>query len=106
MISPLRLIYLGLALWGALHPMAHYLSYTRATGSGLRGLITAWFANGATTGLAWDVLIAGIALTVWVVAETTVRRNWLALIVLPVTLGIGISCGLPLYLYLRTRPVT
>jgi len=52
------------------------------------------------------VLIAGIALTVWVVAETTVRRNWLALIVLPVTLGIGISCGLPLYLYLRTRPVT
>ena len=48
---------------------------------------------------------AMLALTVWIVAEVSARRNWVALIAIPATFGIGVSCGLPLYLYLRTRPV-
>ena len=34
-----------------------------------------------------------------------VRRNWSALVAIPATFLIGVSCGLPLYLFLRTRPV-
>lgn len=102
----LRLIYLGLAIWGAIHPMYYFMSYMQETGTGLSGLIDAWYVNASTTGLTWDLTIAAIALTVWVIAETWVRRNWGALIAIPATFCIGVSCGLPLYLFLRAKPVT
>lgn len=106
MISPLRLTWLGLALWGAIHPMYHFVSYMRQTGTGLSGMIDAWYVNASTTGLTWDLTITAITLTVWILAETLTRRNWTALLAIPATFLIGVSCGLPLYLFLRTRPVT
>ncbi|MDN5787871.1 DUF2834 domain-containing protein [Pseudorhodobacter sp.] len=104
-MSPLRMAYLALAVWGALHPTYFFIRYMVETGSGLSGLLDAWFTNASTTGLAWDMTITAIALTVWVLAETFTRKNWLALIAIPAIFGIGVSCGLPLYLFLRTRPV-
>jgi hypothetical protein len=104
-MSGLRITYLVLAIAGAVLPMAHWLPWLAEPGNDLRGLLSAWAANPAVAGLAWDVSIAGLAFGVWAVAETLVRRNWLALIAIPVTLGIGLGCGLPLYLFLRTRPV-
>lgn len=104
-MSPLRLTYLGLAIWGAVHPMGWFLGYMRETGTGFSGLIDAWHGNRAVTGLAWDLTIAAVALTVWIVAETRVRRNWSALIAIPATFCIGVSCGLPLYLFLRAKPI-
>lgn len=99
------MIYLALAVWGAVHPMVYFVRWFDGAGFSLSGLAAAWFANSATTGLAWDVIIAGVALIVWVVAETRVRRNWSALWAIPATICIGVSCGLPLYLFLRTRAV-
>jgi hypothetical protein len=37
-------------------------------------------------------------------AETVSQRRWLNLIAIPATFCIGVSCGLPLYLFLRSRP--
>lgn len=105
-MSPLRMIYLGLAVWGALHPMYWFVTHMRETGTGLSGLVDAWFVNAATTGLTWDLTIAAAALTVWILAEVWVRKNWSALAAVPATFLVGVSCGLPLYLFLRTRPVT
>lgn len=104
-MSVLRMIYLALAIWGAIHPMYWFVTYMMDTGTGLSGLIDAWYVNASTTGLTWDLIIAAIALTVWIIAEVAVRRNWLGLIAIPATFCIGVSCGLPLYLFLRTRPV-
>jgi len=104
-MSPLRMIYLALAIWGAVHPMFYFVTYMRQAGSGLSGLIDAWYVNASTTGLIWDLIIAAIALTIWVIAETSVRKNWSALLAIPATWIIGVSCGLPLYLFLRTRGV-
>lgn len=104
-MTPLRILWLALALWGAVHPMYWFLRHMSETGTGLGGLINAWYVNASTTGLTWDLTIAAIALTVWIVAETAVRRNWEALIAIPATFCIGVSCGLPLYLFLRARPV-
>lgn len=104
-MSPLRLLYLGLAVWGAVHPMYYFVSWFSENGWSLSGMVAAWHANSASSGLVWDLTIAAVALVVWIVAETAVRRNWLALVAIPVTFGIGVSCGLPLYLFLRTRPV-
>ena len=103
-MSPLRLIYLGLAIWGAIHPMYYFIGYMRETGTGLSGLIDAWYVNASTTGLVWDLTIAAIALTIWILAETWTRKNWIALLAIPATYCIGVSCGLPLYLFLRSRP--
>ncbi|MFT6451154.1 MAG: hypothetical protein ACJA06_000635 [Halocynthiibacter sp.] len=105
-MSALRMIYLGLALWGAIFPMYYFVTWGRENSLSLTGLIEAWQANAATSGLAWDLIIAAIALSIWAIAETRVRRNWVALWALPVTLFIGVSCGLPLYLFLRTRAKT
>lgn len=104
-MSGLRLIYLALALWGAVHPMVYFLRWFQGNGWSLGGMVTAWHANAASTGLFWDLTIAAVTLTVWILAEVAVRRNWEALLAIPATFLIGVSCGLPLYLFLRTRPV-
>lgn len=103
-MSPLRLTFLALAIWGTVHPMYWFVSFMRESGSGLAGLIDAWYVNASTTGLVWDLTIAAIALTVWILAEAIQRRDWLSLIAIPSIYCIGVSCGLPLYLYLRLRP--
>jgi len=105
-MSLLRLTYLALAIAGTVLPMRHYLDWLAANGWSLSGMIDAWFVNAATTGMALDLLIAAIALIVWALAETWVRRNWIALLALPATVCIGVSCGLPLYLFLRSGRVS
>lgn len=101
----LRLIYLALAVWGAVHPMYYFLRWFGQNGFDLSAMIDAWHANAASSGLVWDLTIAAIALTVWIIAEVAVRRNWTALIAIPATFCIGVSCGLPLYLFLRSAPI-
>lgn len=103
-MSVLRMIYLALAIWGAIHPMYYFLQWFNENGYSLGGMVDAWHANAASSGLVWDLTIAAVSLTVWIVAEVAVRRNWLALVAIPATFCIGVSCGLPLYLFLRTRP--
>ncbi len=105
-MSVLRMIYLGLAIWGAIHPMSWFLAWFDENGFSLSGMVDAWHVNAATSGLVWDLTIAAVALTVWIIAEVYARKNWTALIAIPATFCIGVSCGLPLYLFLRTRPVT
>ena len=102
-MSVLRMIYLGLAVWGAIHPMMWFITWFNANGYDLMAMVDAWHVNAATSGLVWDLTIAATALTVWIIAEVRVLKNWLALIAIPATFCIGVSCGLPLYLFLRTR---
>lgn len=104
-MSPLRMVYLALAAWGAVHPMCYFIAWFRENGFDIMGMVDAWHANAAASGLVWDLTIAAITLTVWILAEVAVRRNWGALIAIPATFCIGVSCGLPLYLFLRTAPV-
>ncbi|WP_425093171.1 DUF2834 domain-containing protein [Tropicimonas sp. S265A] len=101
--TPLRSVYLLLAVWGTVHPMYWFISYMRETGTGLSSLIDAWYVNASTTGLTWDLTIAAIALTVFIIAESVRQKNWIGLVAVPATYCIGVSCGLPLYLFLRSR---
>lgn len=104
-MSALRLLYLALAVWGAVHPMYYFLRWFGQNGFDLAAMVNAWHANAASSGLVWDLTIAAVALTVWIIAEVAVRRNWTALIAIPATFCIGVSCGLPLYLFLRSAPI-
>ena len=105
-MSPLRMLYLALAIWGTVHPMYYFISWFSENGWSILAMVDAWHVNDATSGLVWDLTVAAVTLTIWIVAETWVRKNWIALLAIPATFGIGVSCGLPLYLFLRSRPVT
>ncbi|WP_299648739.1 DUF2834 domain-containing protein [uncultured Tateyamaria sp.] len=105
-MAPVRMIYLGLAIWGAIHPMYYFISWFQANTWDIMAMVDAWHVNTATSGLVWDLTIAALALTIWIISEVSVRQNWSALIAIPATFCIGVSCGLPLYLFLRSRPVT
>ena len=50
MISPLRMVYLGLTVWGAVHPMYWFVTYLRTTGTGFSGMIDAWYVNASPRG--------------------------------------------------------
>jgi hypothetical protein len=102
-MSLLRLTYLALAIVGAVWPMSYFIAWFNANGWSLGGMVTAWHANDATSGLVYDLTIAAVALTVFVIAEAVRRRDWLLLVSVPATFGIGVSCGLPLHLFLRSR---
>lgn len=104
-MSGLRIFYLLMTVVGAVVPMLYFNTWFAQNGFSVPGLFAAWQVNAATKGLGLDLLLTGTALTVWIVAETRVRGNWSALWAIPATFLIGVSCGLPLYLFLRTRPV-
>lgn len=104
-MSPARLVYLVLTVIGATLPMYYFVTWLAANGWSLGAMVAAWSVNDATTGLVWDLTVAAVALTVFVIAEAWVRRDPLSLIAIPATFLVGVSCGLPLYLFLRSRPV-
>lgn len=104
-MSVTRIIYLLLAIAGTILPMRYFLAWFMENGFDLGKMITAWNVNAATTGLVYDLTISAIALTVFIIVETYVRREYWMLIAIPATFCIGVSCGLPLYLFLRSRPV-
>lgn len=94
-------VFLLLAIWGGIHPYVYFLSWFEEHGYALGPMIDAWYVNDATSGLVWDLTIAAIALTLWILIETIRERAWLGLLAIPATFAIGVSCGLPLYLFLR-----
>lgn len=97
----MRWVFLALAVWGAIHPMVHFTAYLADHSFG--ELIDAWYVNRSTEGLVWDLTIAAISLTVLILWETVRSRDWPRLIAIPATFCIGVSCGLPLYIFLRLR---
>ncbi|MEM1074827.1 MAG: DUF2834 domain-containing protein [Pseudomonadota bacterium] len=100
-----RMIFLGLAVWGSIHPMYYFITWFNANGYNLMAMVDAWHVNAATSGLVWDLTIAAVALAIWIVVETASSRRWINMVAIPATFCIGLSCGLPLYLFLRLAPV-
>ena len=101
-MSKLRMFYLSMSIIGAVVPMVFVLGWLNSGGA-LFGLVAAWSANGASTGLMWDMLISALVLSVFALVECINRRDYFPLVAVPATFMIGLSCGLPLYLFLRTR---
>jgi hypothetical protein len=100
----MRYVLLALAVWGTIHPMYYFVAWFNANTWDIMAMVDAWHANAATSGLVWDLTIAAVTLTIWAIYEAFSRKNYLSLLAVPATFMIGVSCGLPLYLYLRSRP--
>jgi len=102
-LTPVRILYLLLCVAGVVLPFRYFLPWLIANDWSLGAMVDAWHANDASSGLVWDLTVAAVALTVWVIHDALTTRDWLRLIAIPATYLIGVSLGLPLYLFLRSR---
>jgi hypothetical protein len=97
----MKALYLTLAIAGAFVPYSQFVPWVQEHGLDVPLLVNELLSTriGAFFGL--DVVIAAIVLMVFVLRDgprNGVRHLWLPILA---TCAIGVSCGLPLYLYLR-----
>jgi hypothetical protein len=99
----MRWLYLSLAIVGAIVPYSQFVPWLAEHGPNVSLMLRELFSTrmGAFFGL--DVLISAIALIVFIRREGTrlkLKTLWLPI---AATCVVGVSCGLPLFLYLRER---
>jgi hypothetical protein len=99
----MRWLYLALAVIGAILPYSQFVPWLLEHGLNFPLMLTELFSTrmGAFFGL--DVLVAAIALVAFIRREGArikLPASWLPI---AATCLIGVSCGLPLFLYLRER---
>lgn len=97
----MRWLWLAMVVWGTVHPMFWFITWFQDNTWSIMAMVDAWHVNAATSGLVWDLTVAAAALTIWALYTVWTSRIWVFLAVIPATFCIGVSCGLPLMLYLR-----
>ena len=101
-MSP-RSLYLALCLLGTLLPYWHFVAFLREHGFDLQVFFEQLFANHISAFFAWDVIVSSVVLWVFVAVEG--RRARIGNLWMPIAanLAVGVSLGLPLFLYMRER---
>jgi hypothetical protein len=96
-------LYLSLALVGTVLPFSQFLPWFAEHGLNVPLLITELFSTrmGAFFGL--DVLVSAVVLIAFIRSEGARRKIGMLWLPIAATCLIGVSCGLPLFLYLRER---
>lgn len=91
--------YLALAVAGLLIPYSQFVPYLLENGLNI-GMILSDISSSRIAAFGWlDVAVSAVVLVVMILDERDGIRHWW----LPVvdTFTVGISCGLPMYMYLR-----
>ena len=100
-----RSIYLALCVAGTVLPYAQFLPFLREHGLDLRLFFEQLFANRISAFFALDVIVSALVLWVLVLVEgrrAGVRHLWAPI---AASLAVGVSLGLPLFLYQRERRI-
>jgi Terpene cyclase DEP1 len=99
----MRQLYLSLAIVGAILPYTQFVPWLVQHGPNIPLLFTELFSTrmGAFFGL--DVLISAVILIVFIRREGSRRKMRTLWLPIAATCLIGVSCGLPLFLFLRER---
>jgi hypothetical protein len=99
----MKMFYLACAIAGAVIPYSQFVPWLALHGPDAQGFVAELFSTriGAFFGL--DVIVSAVALLAFIAWEG--RRQQVPTLWAPVaaTCLIGVSCGLPLFLYLRER---
>ena len=96
-----RRFYLGLALLGLLIPNSAFWPWLLAHGLDPQRFVQDLFANGVSTFFGLDVILSALVLTGFVLIEgkrLSLRHRWVPILA---TCVVGVSLGLPLFLYQR-----
>ncbi|HUR94039.1 MAG TPA: DUF2834 domain-containing protein [Gemmatimonadales bacterium] len=94
-------LYLVLCLLGTILPLAAFLPFLRAHGLDIDAFAAQLFATPVSRFFAWDVIVSSLVLWVFVLLEgrrLAIGRLWAPL---AANLLVGVSLGLPLFLYMR-----
>jgi hypothetical protein len=101
----MRSLYLVLAVVGAVLPYSQFLPWLMQHGLNIPMLFTELFSSNVGAFFGFDVILSAVALIAFIRREgsrANMRMLWLPI---TATCLIGVSCGLPLFLYLRERQV-
>jgi hypothetical protein len=100
-IDPVKRVYLALCVVGFLLPYWQFVPWLAEHGLNLPLFVHDLFANRISGFFALDVLVSAAVLWIFVVVEGSrlgMGRLWLPIVA---TCVVGVSLGLPLFLYLR-----
>jgi hypothetical protein len=96
-------LYLTLALVGTVLPLSQLLPFVREHGFNAGRFVEQLFATSVGAFFGLDVLVSAIVLWIFVYVEgrrVPVPHRWTPVLA---TVLVGVSLGLPLFLYLRER---
>jgi len=101
----LQVIYLILALLGAVLPWLANLEFIKVHGGGfdLGLFINLANANPAAQSLSRDLLVSSTAVSIWIVVEARRLKMRGLSATLALCFGVAFACGAPFFLYLRER---
>ncbi len=99
----MRGLYLTLAVLGAVLPYSQFIPWLMEHGPNVLLLLKEIFSTRAGAFFALDVLISAVVLIGFIRREGTARKMNMLWLPIAATCLIGVSCGLPLFLYLRER---
>jgi hypothetical protein len=96
-------VYLLLCVLGAVLPYSQFIPWVLENGLNAHLFVQQLFANCISGFFAWDVLVSAVVVVGFVRSEG--KRSGVHLAWLPIlgVLTVGVSFGLPLFLYLRER---
>jgi hypothetical protein len=100
-----KLLYLVLCVAGTILPLLFLFQFLREHGLNLRLFVEQLFANPISSFFGVDVIVSAICLWVFVYFEgrrVRLRHLWAPI---AASLLVGVSLGLPLFLYLRESQV-
>ena len=103
--TSLQVIYLILALLGAVLPWLANLEFIKVHGGGfdLGLFINLANANPAAQSLSRDLLVSSTAVSIWIVVEARRLKMRGLTATLALCFGVAFACGAPFFLYLRER---
>jgi hypothetical protein len=96
-------LYLALCVAGTVLPYSQFVPFLREHGLDLRVFVAQMFANRISSFFALDVIVSSAVLLALVAIDgrrAGVKRLWLPIVA---NLTVGVSLGLPLFLYMRER---
>ena len=94
-------LYLALCVIGAVVPYSQFMPFLLHNGFDLRLFVEQLFANRISSFFGLDVLVSSVVLWIFVRIEgrrAALPRLWAPLVAI---LTVGVSLGLPLFLYMR-----
>ena len=99
----MRWAYLLLAVLGTVLPYSQFIPWLAEHGLNIRLMFTELFLGRVSAFFGLDAIVSALVLLVFIFSEGTRRK--IGMLWLPVagTCLIGVSCGFPLFLYLRER---
>lgn len=97
----MKRLYLALCIAGTVLPYSQFIPFLRENGLDLTLFVQQLFANRVSSFFALDVIVSSLVLwafVLWDGRRLGVKHLWAPLVA---NLAVGVSLGLPLFLYMR-----